>query len=410
MIIDASKLAGTCTCGRTHDMATRLLIIEQGCLARFESLTADLPVNRIAVYDRNTYEAVDGLRPRADREIILDLAGLHANEIAVAKVLAEIGDKKPELLLAVGSGTVHDVTRYCAAQIGVPFVSVPTAASVDGFCSTVAAMTWHGYKTTMSAVAPLMVVADLDVISRAPLRLALSGAGDILGKFIAIADWQIASLLTGEYYCERIANMSIDAAKAVFDTCALLRTGNSEAYEKLTYALMLSGLAMQLTGYSRPASGSEHHISHLLELELPQFGPCNTLHGERVGVGALLASEEYHRIASLRPATHADTPMSAEALRNAFGALTDAMLEENKKDCLAAVDPGSIDGKMDAICEIIRGIPSPDEIRSLYAEAGLLSSLGDLGVDERLKDDLLLLSPCIRNRLTLMRIRRMLSL
>lgn len=102
---------------------------------------------------RADYAATAGRHPYAEQEIILPSKGLHADEKAVARTLAELhGDTK--VLIAVGSGTIHDIACYCAHERGLHFVSCPTAASVDGFCSTVAAMTWHGYKKTLPAVAP----------------------------------------------------------------------------------------------------------------------------------------------------------------------------------------------------------------------------------------------------------------
>ena len=170
-------------------------------------------------------------------------------------------------MIAVGSGTIHDITRFCAYTKGIPLVSCPTAASVDGFCSSVAAMTWDGFKKTFTAVAPKLVVADLDVISKAPMFLTKSGFGDMVGKFIALADWKIAHALTGEYFCPTIHDITLAATKAVVNSTESIKNGDIAAYEKLTYGLLMSGLAMQLLGNSRCASGAEHHISHLIEMQ-----------------------------------------------------------------------------------------------------------------------------------------------
>ena len=91
-------------------------------------------------------------------------------------------------MIAVGSGTIHDITRYHAYERKIPFFSVPTAASVDGYVSTVAAMTWHGFKKSFTAVSPVVVIADTDIFSKAPMRLTASGVADLLGKYTALAD------------------------------------------------------------------------------------------------------------------------------------------------------------------------------------------------------------------------------
>ena len=205
MLISGDKYGGLCQCGRSHKIDTMLAVIENGCLEDFDRFVENsgLHGKRAAIYDENTYVAEGLKRPNAHQEIILSPDNLHADERATAIVLDKL-ETDTELIIAVGSGTIHDVVRYCAADRGIPFVSCPTAASVDGFCSTVSAMTWHGFKKTLPGVAPAVVLADLDVIRQAPLNLALSGVGDILGKYTALFDWNIAHILTGEYICPRL--------------------------------------------------------------------------------------------------------------------------------------------------------------------------------------------------------------
>lgn len=299
MIIDSAKLNGPCSCGRSHEMITKEAIIEPGCLKKLDFYTDKYGITgkRAVIYDENTYHAKNILHPAADQEIILDPTNLHANEIAVGKVMEQL-DGDIDYLVAIGSGTIHDTTRYCANDRGIPFISCPTAASVDGFCSTVSAMTWKGYKKTMPGVAPVFVLADIDIIKEAPLYLALSGAGDIFGKYTALADWNIGHALTGEYLCPVIESMTRDAVDAVRSCCTGLKEQDEHAFEQLTYGLILSGLAMQLMGNSRPASGSEHHISHLIEMQPAAFPfHSDALHGEKVGVGTILISQACHKIA-----------------------------------------------------------------------------------------------------------------
>jgi glycerol-1-phosphate dehydrogenase [NAD(P)+] len=192
--------------------------VEAGCLNRAEEYLKeyDLTGFRVVVYDSNTCHAEGMVRIPADLEVILDAEGLHADEHGVARLMEKLPEEAG-VLVAVGSGTIHDITRYCAYVKKIPFVSCPTAASVDGFCSSVAAMTWEGAKRTLTAVAPVLVLADLNVISKAPLYLARSGFGDVVGKYIALTDWRIAHALTGEFYCQRIADITEEATKAVFE-------------------------------------------------------------------------------------------------------------------------------------------------------------------------------------------------
>ena len=163
-------------------------------------------------------------------------------------------------------------------------MSVPTAASVDGFVSNVAAMTWKGLKKTVPAVPPVAVFADTRIFADAPARLTASGVSDLLGKYICLADWKIAHLLTGEYICDRIVELEEKALRTVVSSLREIAQGEGNGCEELMYALILSGLAMQMVGNSRPASCAEHHLSHLWEMEVINE-KLDALHGEKVSVG-----------------------------------------------------------------------------------------------------------------------------
>ena len=391
-------------------METQAAIVEAGCLEKFEEYLAGYGITgaRTVIYDDHTYTAEGVIRPAAEQEIILPSEGLHADEHGVAMVMEQLSDQV-QVLVAIGSGTVHDITRYCAYLKKIPFVSCPTAASVDGFCSSVAAMTWEGAKKTLTAVAPQLVLADLNVISKAPIYLARSGFGDMIGKYIALADWRIARAITGEFYCERIAGIMEEATQAILESAAGIAAGEAAAFEKLTYGLLLSGIAMQMMGNSRPASGGEHHISHCIEMGLDDLGVhSDALHGEKVGVGTLMAAAEYHRLAELPADVWVDYPgLSGEEISAVFGPrLSKQVQDENKTDCAAGITGEQIRACWDAVCEEIRKIPDPDTLRSAYETIGAMTGLAQLGVDEGMGAVLLDVSPMVRNRLTLMRLRR----
>lgn len=415
MQIDSKKYGGVCECGKEHQMATALCVIEAGALSRFDRYLEQAGVSgkRCAVYDTNTYNIPGLVRPKAQQEIVLPAEGLHADEKATARVLAEM---EPDIgvLIAVGSGTVHDTTRYCAKEKGIPFVSVPTAASCDAFCSTVAAMTWYGFKKTLPGVAPLLVVADTDIIAAAPWYLTLSGIGDMLGKYTALADWKISQAVTGEEVCPIIYGIMKEALEGIWNNRQGLLEKSPEACEAVIYGLLMSGLAMQLMGNSRPASGAEHHISHFIEVE-PNLLDLHSdaLHGEKVGVGTVLASTEYHRLTAkedIAGDVSPYAPVSADRMMDIFGPrLCDACLEENRNDCLAKVTPDKLEKAWPEIRRLVAGIPTGEEIFGFLEALGAKRTLPDIGVPEDKLSTLLDCSPLIRNRLTLMRIRRLLS-
>ena len=408
MIIDSKKYNGMCACGKAHKMTTEFCIIESGCMANADTYIRRYGLNgfSVAIYDENTYNAAKATPLKADKEIILPSENLHADNHGVALAMAQIPEKC-SYLIAVGSGTVHDITRYCAHEKGVPFVSCPTAASVDGFCSSVAAMTWDGFKKTFEAVAPKIVIADLDIISKAPMFLTNSGFGDMIGKFIALADWRIAHTLTNEYFCAAIHDMTLDAAKAVTESAEAIKNGDITAYEKLTCGLLMSGLAMQLLGNSRCASGAEHHISHLIEMQPDGLGvKSEALHGEKVGVGTLIASRQYHKIKSDKNIIWVDyKEAEPDYIKDMFGEkLSNAVIKENLNDCASGIKAKTITDNWIAICDIINSIPSYDELIKNYEILGVKSKLSDIGVAEEKLDMLMEYSPFVRNRLTLMRL------
>lgn len=411
MVIESKRYNGLCSCGKSHNMTTELCVIETGCLSKINTYVESCGLGGycVAIYDENTYRATLGVHPKVSKEIILCPDGLHADNHGVALAMEQLPDKF-DYLIAIGSGTIHDITRYLAYTKNVPFVSCPTAASVDGFCSSVAAMTWDGFKKTFTAMAPKIVVADLDIVSKAPVFLTNSGFGDMIGKFIALADWKIAHELTGEYFCPAIHDMTLDATNAVMESAEDIKNGDISAFEKLMYGLLMSGLAMQLLGNSRCASGAEHHISHLIEMEPDALGiHSDALHGEKVGVGTLIASNEYHRIKN-NPSLLSGDYLSAsdDYIANMFGdKLKESIIKENADDCALGITEKILMSHFEGICEIISSIPTYEELIKIYKKLGAKASLSDIGISDEKLCPLLEYSPLVRNRLTLMRLRRM---
>ncbi len=410
MIIRGSEYSGTCPCGHTHVMQTELAVVESGCLANFEAYLSQVSLSGVttAVYDENTYQAQGLTRPLTDHSVILPANHLHANEAGVAALRSRLPNDT-QILVAVGSGTIHDITRYVAWETGLPFVSCPTAASVDGFCSSVAAMTWEGTKRTLTAVPPRLVLADLDVITKAPMRLTRSGFGDMIGKYIALTDWRIGHILTGEYYCSRIAELTETATNAVLESADQILGGDPTAYEKLTSGLLLSGLAMQMLGNSRPASGAEHHISHLIEMEPEALGShSEALHGEKVGVGTLMMAQAYHCLAKLPMDAWQDyRAYTSEEIFKVFGTSLSSQIEkENSNDPCLGITGQQIQNVLPAIQAEIAKVPTAEALEQMYHKLGMCACLKDIDVPDDRNEDLLKWAPMVRCRLSLLRLCR----
>ena len=417
MKIDVNEFLKPCSCGRKHEIVVDDIIIESGAISQLPDILkrpayADKK-SLVMICDENTYEAagkqVEELIPGL-KKIVLNPENLHANEHGVEaakKGLDEVGGA--DLMIAVGSGTIHDITRYHAYEMKIPFFSVPTAASVDGFVSTVAAMTWHGFKKSFTAVSPVVVVADTDIFKKAPLRLTASGVSDLLGKYTALADWKITHLLTGEYICDEICSMEYEALDRLKESLDGLTTGDADAYENLMYGLLLSGLAMQMTGNSRPASGAEHHMSHLWEMEVIN-DYIDFYHGEKVGVGLVLASKIYHKAAEKMETGDFKVkdamPVEEELIRKNFNkpGMFEIIMEENTPNLLDEVDPAKLVEKNEEIISIIREIPTAEELVEMIEKVKGVKSLEDLGFDESYQAKTANLSPYVRARITFMRL------
>lgn len=415
MHVDLSAFSAQCSCGRTHPVSLKAIRLAAGALSELPQVIAELGAfSKIGlICDENTWLAAGArvaelVTPYAIAK--LSPEGLHANEHGVAAADVQL-PADCDLFLAVGAGTVHDITRYIAHGRTVPFVSVPTAPSVDGFVSTVAAMTWGGCKKTFPATPPIAVVADSTVFAAAPCRLIAAGVGDLLGKYTALLDWKAATLLTGEYICDYIIRMEEDAVQQVYDCLPQIAAGDQAAIERLMYGLILSGLAMQGVGNSRPASGAEHHLSHLWEMQVLNSA-LDAYHGEQVAVGTVLLCEHYRKLLDIKnPRAHlaAYNGIDEEMLCRRFVGCSDGILEENRPDPLAAVDPNVLCARFEELKALVRQLPTADSVRDALKLCDGVYSLAQIGVDPTQMPDVLELAPYVRARLTLLRIMKLLK-
>ncbi|MBP1996633.1 sn-glycerol-1-phosphate dehydrogenase [Paenibacillus eucommiae] len=220
-----------------------------------------------------------------------------ADEASLIQLITDMKKNEAEVLIAVGGGTIHDIARYSAYISGVPFISVPTAPSVDGFNSMGAPVLLRGEKTTIPAMGPSALFADLDVLVKAPAALVAAGFGDMLGKYTSLFDWKFGSITAGEPYMQAAADITKSALLQCVEQVDLIAERQEEGIRTLMSALIESGLAMLLFGQSHPASGAEHHLSHYWEMEHIRLGKRQLLHGAKVGVASIEISRLYHRIA-----------------------------------------------------------------------------------------------------------------
>ena len=410
MIMNCEQYTGKCVCGREHSLETRKVVVAEKALENFEEYMQELGLTgrRTVVYDEITWKLTEGKHVKADQNIILDPKGLRAEDILIENMMKDLDH--PEVIVAVGAGTIMDFGRYPAYKLGIPFVAIPTLASSDGFTANICSAIMNGQKKSTPMCAPVLVVADLDIISGAPARLIASGINDILAKYTSLADWRISHLVDGEYYCPMVADLAEHALKLMRGAADKYAATGVADHEAMTMAQMESGLTMQLMDNSRAASGAEHLMAHLVEMHPPRFENAEGIHGECVGVGTFQCIREYHKLASRKPKAKPCTPLTEAWVLEKFGErLAPGIMKENENDVLGTFPSQNIVDHWDEIKAMLDALPSVEEMDKLYSDCGCKYLPEHIGIAPALADEMLDISAAIRNRLTLVRMKRVLD-
>ena len=236
----------------------------------------------------------------AEYTINPDGSWFHATYDKVEEVRDVIGTHLPAVPVAVGSGTINDLVKRGSEEAGVRYMVVGTAASMDGYTSYGAAITKDGMKQTLPCRAPLGALVDSQVSAEAPMEMTASGYADLLAKVPAGADWILADALaaalpeTEKHGCERIHPLAWTCVqgplRASLANPAGVATGDEGEIRKLSEGLIMSAFAMQASGTSRPASGTEHQVSHYWDMEDLCFNGKPVSHGFKVGIGTLAST------------------------------------------------------------------------------------------------------------------------
>ena len=199
-----------------------------------------------------------------------------------------------EYILAVGSGSLNDVCKYVSTRLSVPCGVLATACSMDGYVSKGAALMEKQFKVTETVHTPSDVLINADVLVTAPRIMTAAGFGDIMGKYTCLADWRLSHIFNGEPINEEAYRLMEQAREDCKHSFPELLKYDKAAIEKLMNALVVAGLAMAICGNSRPASGSEHHMSHYLEMDFVSRGEPVPPHGVKVAIGTLISIEIYN--------------------------------------------------------------------------------------------------------------------
>ncbi len=204
----------------------------------------------------------------------------------VREVEREIEKLKPSVVVAVGGGSDIDIAKLSSANKGIPFLSIPTAASHDGIASPVVSMKGHRKPYSFMAQSPIAIIADVGIIAHAPFRLLASGCSDVVGKYTSVRDWKLAHRIKNEYYGDYAADLALMSARLVMRNARIVKSMSETGIRTIVEALVSCGVAMSIAGSSRPCSGAEHLFGHALDVTAPH----PALHGEQVGVGTIMCA------------------------------------------------------------------------------------------------------------------------
>ena len=226
------------------------------------------------------------------------------NEASIDQITQSVTEKT-DLIIGIGSGVVNDLCKFVSFQKKLPFFIVATAPSMDGYASVGAAMITGNMKTTFDTHVAAAIIGDVDILKNAPMRMIQSGFGDIIGKYSALNDWKLAALVNGEYFCQYVYDLVLDTLKRTEALAAGIQTRDPEAIQTLMEALVITGVAISYVGNSRPASGSEHHLSHYFEI----VGILNKedyfLHGLDVAYSTIVTQQMREQLLTLdEPVTY----------------------------------------------------------------------------------------------------------
>jgi glycerol-1-phosphate dehydrogenase [NAD(P)+] len=204
------------------------------------------------------------------------------------KLARAIKRYSPDVIIGQGGGRSVDLAKMTAFALGKSFISVPTSASHDGISSPFVSMRGADKPYSVKAKTPIGVLADVELMSKAPRRLMISGCGDLIGKITAVKDWELARDEAKEYYGTYAANLAYLSAKIILDEGRNLILDTLYGLRTIVEALISAGVASCIAGSSRPCSGSEHLFSHAVEYVA---GKNSGLHGERVGIGTIMMAK-----------------------------------------------------------------------------------------------------------------------
>ena len=371
-----------CDCGKYHTCDIDYVYIESGAINHLSEICNNYN-NILIVADENTFAA-------AGDKTILAIEGksieklifsgkeiLVPNESAIKTVTEKLDDA--EIIVGIGSGVIQDLCKYVSFFHNTPYVIVATAPSMDGYASNGAAMITDGMKVTYSAGLPIAIIGDVDVLKNAPIDMIKAGYGDVIGKFSALNDWKLSHLINNEYFCDYIYNLTYEQINATLDLAVGILKREEKSIKALMEALVVIGILMSFAGSSRPASGSEHHLSHFFEItgiiNSEEYFP----HGIDVTYSTVITSKIREKLLSQSFSDKICRPKENDyrsKMQKVYKSVADGCIELQKRIGRYKTDRSDIYKEKEAeIKKILAEAPSAEKIKELL-------SLVDLDIKE----------------------------
>lgn len=397
-----------CSCGVEHRCDIRDIRVGSGLVRQVGQILREneFPERILLVADRKTLQAAEGIVESLEGfEVVTHLY----EDLRVATMddvrLVESYFDRVDGVLAVGTGSIHDPSRMACARQQKPLCLFATAPSMDGFASYNAPIVDGCFKTTHAAKCPEIVIADTRILADAPTELKSAGFGDMISKYVALIDWQVSHLLTGEHYCQRVADLTRMATDRLMSMADLVTVPNEEAAGAVFESLLMTGIAMSFTLTSRPGSGTEHIMAHYWECMELLEGKMPNYHGEDVGVATLLILDFYNKLAAMEQIrAHKEQP-DWEAIYTHYGPLAEDVRRLNTPDTITdPIDPRELERLWPEIVEIIRGVPSYETCLQAMKAAGCKTTIAEIGKAPAFVEQSFRYHPFMRRRLSLRRV------
>lgn len=336
-----------CYCGKVHEAFTDEIIIENGAITHLpECIKKNNGTKAFVLADINTYNAagekvcqiLENSNNKYTKYIFNDIL-LSPDEQAVGSAFMHF-NTDCDIIIGVGSGVINDICKTISNTAKLPYIIVATAPSMDGYASATSSMSMDGLKISLPSKSANVIIGDIDILKNAPLNMLKSGLGDMIAKYVSICEWKISNLITGEYYCEKVAELIRGAVKKCVDNAEVLLKRDDAAVQAVFEGLVIGGIAMAFAGVSRPASGIEHYFSHVWDMRELEFDTKVELHGIQCAVGTMYATNLYDKIRNINPdkdkalkyVSNFDYNEWSNKLRKFLGKSAETMIELEKKE------------------------------------------------------------------------------